>query len=368
MPFADAYRGKRVLVTGHTGFKGSWLAEWLLDLGAEVSGLALPPPTNPSLFEALKLAHRIDHHVGDIRDERFVRETVADAKPDYVFHLAAQSLVRESYQHPDETYSINVTGTINLLEALRNHDHPCAAVIVTSDKCYENREWSRGYREDDALGGADPYSSSKAACEIAVASWRRSFFSRRPVRIATGRAGNVIGGGDWAADRLLPDSIRALQCSRPIPVRNKSASRPWQHVLEPLSGYLHLAEQLYSASVSCNAPRDTALCSAFNFGPPEESSQTVEELVTAVVASWPGSWEDRSSPDAVHEARQLSLCIDKAINELGWKPVWRFEDTVERTVSWYKRSFEGGDAVSLTQQDIADYAAAARSMEIGWAQ
>jgi CDP-glucose 4,6-dehydratase len=368
MPFADTYRGKRVLVTGHTGFKGSWLAEWLLHLGAEVDGLALPPPTNPSLFEALNLEHRLKHHVGDIRDEGFVRETIEDAKPDYVFHLAAQSLVRESYQHPDETYAINVTGTINLLEALRDHHHPCAAIIVTSDKCYENREWSRGYREDDALGGADPYSSSKAACEIAVASWRRSFFSKHPVRIATGRAGNVIGGGDWAVDRLLPDAIRALQCNHPIPVRNKSASRPWQHVLEPLSGYLHLAQQIQSASARQNAPRSASLCGAFNFGPPEESSQTVQELVDAVIGTWPGTWEDCSDPDAVHEAKQLSLAIDKAIRELDWRPVWQFDETVIRTVSWYRRLFEHGDAASLTQRDIADYTAAARSRQIGWAQ
>jgi CDP-glucose 4,6-dehydratase len=358
MPFADAYRGRRVLVTGHTGFKGSWLSEWLLGLGAEVSGLALPPPTNPSLFEALGLENRLHHHIGDIRDAGFVRRTVSKAQPDFVFHLAAQSLVRESYQHPDDTYAINVFGTINLLEALRDVPHTCAVVIVTSDKCYENREWSRGYREEDPLGGADPYSSSKAACEIAVASWRRSFFSKHPVRIATGRAGNVIGGGDWALDRLVPDAIRALHHNSPIAVRNKSASRPWQHVLEPLSGYLHLAAQMHDSSTHC---------SAFNFGPPEESSQTVEELVNEVVATWPGTWEDRRDPNAVHEARLLSLSIDKAFEELGWKPVWEFGETVERSVNWYRGSFNGEDAISLTQCDISDYVAAARAMQLGWA-
>jgi CDP-glucose 4,6-dehydratase len=366
MLFADAYRGRRVLVTGHTGFKGSWLSEWLLQLGAEVSGLALSPPTDPSLFELLELEKRLDHCVGDIRDAALVRERVEEIQPEYVFHLAAQSLVRESYQHPHDTYAVNVTGTINLLEALREHRSDCAVVIVTSDKCYENREWSRGYTEDDALGGADPYSSSKAACEIAVASWRRSFFSHHPVRIATGRAGNVIGGGDWAVDRLVPDSIRALQKGRPIPVRNKSATRPWQHVLEPLSGYLELAAKI-DADSKKNGSHHPVLCSAFNFGPEKEASHTVEEVVNRITAAWPGTWTERSMPNAVHEASQLSLSIDKAIRELAWKPVWDFGETVKRTVEWYRRSFEGENAASLTRRDIMDYSTVAKARQVAWA-
>jgi CDP-glucose 4,6-dehydratase len=362
MAFGDAYRDRSVLVTGHTGFKGSWLTEWLIDLGASVTGLALPPTTTPAIFDSLGLEVRVKHQIGDIRDSDIVRNVLAECRPDFVFHLAAQSLVRESYAVPSDTYTTNVFGTIQLLEALRDVRHQCAAVIVTSDKCYENSGLSRGYREDDPLGGADPYSSSKAACEIAVASWRRSFFSGHPVRIATGRAGNVIGGGDWAADRLVPDSIRALQRNARIPVRNKSATRPWQHVLEPLSGYLHLAASM-SSSDQC-----AVLCSSFNFGPAEESSQSVEELVERLLAVWPGAWEDKSHPTSLHEAATLSLSIEKAHRELAWEPVWGFDETVERTVKWYRRCFEGDPAISLTRADIADYMAEASRKGIAWAQ
>jgi CDP-glucose 4,6-dehydratase len=366
MPFGDAYRGRRVLVTGHTGFKGSWLSEWLLELGADVSGLALSPPTDPSLFDALKLEGRLDHCVADIREAALVGRRIQQVQPEYVFHLAAQSLVRESYQHPYDTYAVNVIGTINLLEALREYHGDCAVVIVTSDKCYENREWSRGYTEEDALGGADPYSSSKAACEIAVASWRRSFFSDHAVRIATGRAGNVIGGGDWAVDRLLPDSIRALQINHPIAVRNKSASRPWQHVLEPLSGYLDLAARI-RAEATKGRSQQMVLCSAFNFGPEKEASHTVEEVVNRITAAWPGTWTERSMADAVHEAKHLSLSIEKAIRELAWRPVWEFGETINRTVDWYRRSFEGEDASSLTRRDIVEYSRAAKARQVAWA-
>ena len=242
--FSGIYRGKSVLVTGHTGFKGAWLAEWLLALGARVHGYALESPTEPALFHQLGLADRLQHELGDVRDAAGVRQSVARAQPDFVFHLAAQALVRGSYVQPLETYATNVLGTANVLDALRTLEKPCAAVFITTDKCYENREWVHGYREEDPLGGHDPYSSSKAAAEIAIASWRRAFFREHPVRIASARAGNVIGGGDWASDRIVPDCIRSLQAGQPIAVRNPNATRPWQHVLEPLSGYLGLGALL----------------------------------------------------------------------------------------------------------------------------
>jgi CDP-glucose 4,6-dehydratase len=244
-PFRGLYRGKSVFVTGHTGFKGSWLTAWLLELGAHVHGFAQPPPTTPALFDQLGLAARIQHELGDVRHFMAVQRSIAKAQPDFVFHLAAQPLVRRSYEEPLETYATNVLGTAHVLEALRGLQKPCAAVFITTGKCYENREWVHGYREEDPLGGHDPYSSSKAAAEIAIASWRRAFFCDHPVKIASARAGNAIGGGDWAADRIVPDCIRSLQAGQPIAVRNPKATRPWQHVLEPLSGYLWLAALLY---------------------------------------------------------------------------------------------------------------------------
>ncbi len=340
-PFAGFYRGKKVLVTGHTGFKGSWLCEWLLLLGAKVSGYSLSPPTDPSLFEQLSLQERIDHRIGDVRDVDALKSAIREIQPDVVFHLAAQSLVRQSYTEPVETYTTNVLGTVHLLQALRNLDKPCTAVFITSDKCYENREWHYGYRENDTLGGYDPYSSSKACAELAVQSFRRSFFGKKssfPVAIASARAGNVIGGGDWAKDRILPDCIRALSCDEPIAVRNPSATRPWQHVLEPLSGYLLLAQKM---GVGYNE-RAEALCSAFNFGPNIESNHNIKELVEEVLKYWPGRWEDHTDPNAPHEAGALHLNIDKAWHYLGWHPVWSFEKAVEQTVTWYRLAHESG--------------------------
>ena len=367
MPFGDYYKGRRVLVTGHTGFKGSWLAEWLLELGADVTGIALPPPTEPSLFKALGLESKLHHHIGNIRDASAVKKVVEKAKPDFVFHLAAQSLVRDSYAEPVETYATNVMGTINLLEALRGVSAPCAAVFVTSDKCYENHESGRSYREEDPLGGSDPYSSSKAAAEIAIASWRRSFFRNSNAGIASGRAGNVIGGGDWAANRIVPDAIRALQANEPIPVRNPAAQRPWQHVLEPLSGYLHLGATIYR-SLDSDASRNNDLLGAFNFGPPDGSNQSVETLVERILSEWPGSWNDHSDPNAVHEAKLLHLSIEKASRMLGWNPVWEFGETADRTVSWYRQASDGVDAVELTASDIVDYEAKARSRGLAWSR
>ncbi len=362
--FQDAFYGKTVWLSGHTGFKGAWLAHWLLELGATVRGFSLTPYTTPALFDQLELAGRLHHEIGDVRDAAAVRQSIAAAQPDFVLHLAAQPLVRHSYAEPVETYATNVMGTVHVVEALRSLHKPCAAIFVTTDKCYENREWVHGYREEDRLGGHDPYSSSKAASEIAIASFRRSFFQNHPVKLASARAGNVIGGGDWALDRIVPDCIRALQNGAPIPVRNKTATRPWQHVLEPLSGYLWLAVQLYQASAS-NPP----LASAFNFGPGHDANRTVKELLDEILRHWPGTWEDKSDPKAVHEAGLLQLTTDKAHALLGWSPAWKFSDAVEQTIKWYRTSL-GADTAAvrqLTSAQIAAYVAAARAKGSPWA-
>ena len=366
MAFADAFRGKRVLVTCHTGFKGAWLCEWLLSLGAEVSGLALPPPTNPALFEQLGLARRVHHRLGDIRDPAVVQLTVRECQPDYVFHLAAQPLVRLSYAQPVETYGTNVIGTIHVLESLRTLERKCAAVFVTTDKCYENLESGHSYREEEALGGHDPYSSSKAACEIAIASWRRSFFRDHSVKIASVRAGNVVGGGDWALDRIVPDCMRALERGEVIAVRNPAATRPWQHVLEPLSGYLWLAACLADTRFP-SAGAD--LCSAFNFGPLLDSNRTVAELVETALRHWPGRWKDCSDPQALHEAKLLSLSIRKARELLRWQPTWNFAHTIEHTVAWYRQAaVPAFDLPGLTRTQISAYTAAARQQNQLWSQ
>jgi CDP-glucose 4,6-dehydratase len=353
LDFAQSFRGKRVWLSGVTGFKGSWLAEWLLHLGAEVRGFSLPPPTKPSLFEQLNLASRIEWQENDIRDVEAVSESLCGFEPDFVFHLAAQPLVRLSYAEPVETWEINVLGTIQVLEALRKVKRSCSAVLITTDKVYENREWLYAYREEDALGGYDPYSSSKAGAEIAIASWRRSFFQKHPVRIGVARAGNVIGGGDWAQDRIVPDCIRALSEGRPVPVRNKFATRPWQHVLEPLSGYLTLA--CYLSQRPPQASSGAASEAAFNFGPSLESNQTVEKLVKEVLRHWPGTWEDRSDPHAPHEAGKLNLATDKAFQLLGWRPRWGFAKTIQKTVEWYRRVYEGSSPAALCHSQIEEY-------------
>jgi CDP-glucose 4,6-dehydratase len=361
--FADAFRHKTIWLSGHTGFKGAWLAHWLLRLEARVHGFALEPPAQPALFDLLGLPGRLQHQIADVRDAAAVKQAVQDAQPDFVFHLAAQAILRTSYEQPEETYATNLMGTIHVLEALRQLRKPCAAVIVTTDKCYENREWIHGYREEDPLGGHDPYSSSKAAAEIAVGAWRRSFFAGHPVRIATARAGNVIGGGDWAKDRIFPDCIRALQANQPIPVRNKTATRPWQHVLEPLSGYLWLAARLSQPSTL-----NSQLASAFNFGPAHESNRTVAELVAEVLKHWPGRWDDRSDPNAVHEAGLLQLATDKAHALLGWSPVWNFPAAIEQTVQWYRETAKAPQtAPALTSHQIEQYEADAARAGLPWA-
>jgi CDP-glucose 4,6-dehydratase len=364
-PLGAAFSARRVLVTGHTGFKGAWLSEWLLGMGAEVTGYALPPPTQPALFEQLGLAGRLRHVEGDIRDSERMARTVKESRPDFVFHLAAQSLVRESYEQPVETFATNVMGTISVVESVRRLDRPCAVIVVTTDKCYLNREWHYGYREDDPLGGRDPYSASKAAAEIATAAWRSSFFGRSSVRIATARAGNVIGGGDWAKDRIVPDCMRALAAGRPIPVRNRHATRPWQHVLEPLAGYLWLAASLAAGEPTAG---DESLESGFNFGPASESNRTVGDLVERVLAHWPGVWNDASDATAPHEARFLHLCTDKAASVLRWRPVWSFDDTVRETVGWYRQvATEPAAVAAITRRQIEQYSAAAAEKELAWA-
>jgi CDP-glucose 4,6-dehydratase len=365
--FGGVYAGKRVLLTGHTGFKGAWLAEWLLSLGAEVTGFALPPPTTPSLFEQLGLASRLRHMEGDVRDLAAVRAAVASARPEFVFHLAAQPLVRLSYDQPVETYATNVMGTVNVLEAVRLSCKPCIVVAITTDKCYENKEWAHSYREEDPMGGYDPYSSSKGAAELVIASYRKSYFSApdSPVKLASARAGNVIGGGDWALDRIVPDCIRALQRDEAIPVRNKVATRPWQHVLEPLSGYLWLGACLADSQLSAF---NSQLTSAFNFGPSLASNRTVAELVQEILKHWPGKWEDKSDPKAVHEAKLLNLATDKAHHFLGWSPAWNFEQTLAQTVGWYRQAADTQtDIHALTLSQITAYAIEAKNKGVKWA-
>jgi CDP-glucose 4,6-dehydratase len=353
--FDTAYRGRRVFVTGHTGFKGSWLCEWLLDLGAEVAGFALEPDTEPTLFKQLGLAARMSHQIADVRDAEAMRAAIQDFQPDYVFHLAAQPLVRRSYMEPLETFAANVMGTAHVCNALRSLEKPCAAVMITTDKVYENLEVGRAFREDDKLGGHDPYSASKAAAEIVIESWRKSFFSAPDSRIAlaSARAGNVIGGGDWAADRIVPDCMRALQRGEPVRVRNPRATRPWQHVLEPLGGYLLLGARLLAE------PENAALRTAFNFGPSLDADRTVGELVTEVLRNWPGEWEHRGEENAPHEAGLLHLDITKARDVLGWRPRWDFPTTIRETVEWYRAAQSDPDAVrELTRRQISDYIAA----------
>ena len=367
-PFGSAFAGRRVLVTGHTGFKGAWLCQWLLGLGAEITGVSLPPNTSPSLFTQLGLAGRLRHIVGDIQDPAVLAGAVRECQPNFVFHLAAQALVRESYLRPQETFSVNAMGTLHLLEALKDFKRPCTAIFITTDKCYQNREWHYGYREEDPLGGRDPYSASKAAAELIIASYRASFFQNHPVKVASCRAGNVIGGGDWAKDRIVPDCMAALQKKRPILVRNPRATRPWQHVLEPLSGYLWLAASL--ANPKLRRVDLTALTSAFNFGPDHESNRTVEELVGEVLQNWPGRWQDKSEPHAPHEAGLLQLSTDKACALLRWRPVWNFPEAVAKTVEWYRAAAHlrtAGEFQAQTRQQIAQYAKQAGSLRLPWA-
>ena len=371
MNFQNIYENKRVFVTGHTGFKGSWLCEWLLKLGARVTGFSLEPPTKPSHFDLIKLGKRIEKDVrADVRNLKEVTKSIADCKPDFIFHLAAQPIVRLSFNAPLDTVMTNFVGTLNILEAIRLLESECIAILITTDKVYENREWHHSYREPDELGGIDPYSASKACAEIIISSYFRSFFksdllkSLRPRKAVTSvRAGNVIGGGDWATDRIVPDCIRSLEKGEAIPVRNKTSTRSWQHVLEPLSGYLLLGARLSSIMQSTNShdyeESLKTICSPFNFGPSLSSNRSVLELVNEMTKYWPGKWEDKSDPHAPHEAGKLNLSADKAFHLLGWKPNWDFEQTIKETVSWYQNAVKtnyDGDAVrGHTQRQIDTY-------------
>jgi CDP-glucose 4,6-dehydratase len=331
--FSGVYSGKTVLVTGHTGFKGSWLILWLQLLGARVIGYALSPHTEPSLFQLSNAQEGITHIIGDTRDLSKVREMCQTYKPDFVFHLAAQSLVRYSYEHPVETYETNVMGTIHLFEAIRATPSVRVCVNVTSDKCYENREWEYSYRENDPMGGYDPYSSSKGCAELITAAYRRSFFNignSPPVRLASVRAGNVIGGGDWARDRLIPDCVRSLAAKSPVIVRNPEAVRPWQYVLEPLSGYLWLGACLW------NTP--STFEGSWNFGPHTAGNVSVRQIVNQVVAMWgEGEWKHvcQEQSQEPHEARTLTLDITKSSSVLGWEPITSVSQAMTETIGWY---------------------------------
>jgi len=358
------YNKKKVLVTGDTGFKGSWLTLWLKELGATVFGYALDPPTNPSLFELLGLENEINHETGDVRDIDRLKKCIQRIKPDIIFHLAAQSLVGKSYQEPLETVHVNALGTANLLEAVRQTNLPMALVMVTSDKCYENKEWVFGYRETDPLGGHDPYSASKAATEIIITSWRKSFFNpdtikEHGVRLASARAGNVIGGGDWSLNRIVPDCIRDLQNNISISVRNPNSTRPWQHVLEPLSGYLQLGAKLLESPLQ-DVP---SYCEAFNFGPHVSNNKTVKAVVEAIIEKWgSGSWKRIQLANAKYESTLLNLSIDKAYHKLEWLPKWNFNETITKTVEWYQaaetyQKLQHGSSAfqDFTLKQIRDY-------------
>lgn len=370
MLFNGVFKGKSVLVTGHTGFKGSWLCEWLLQLGSKVIGYSLEPPSSPSHFALTNLSNRLFKDIrGDIRDYSAFQSTIDEIKPDFIFHLAAQPIVRLAFKEPRVTVETNVMGTFNALEAIREMKRDCIAILITTDKVYENKEWCHSYRETDALGGYDPYSAGKACAEHLISSYFRSFFKlnlqekKSPaIAIASVRAGNVIGGGDWAQDRIVPDCIRSLTKKEPVPIRNKTATRPWQHVLEPLSGYLRLGSEIYQA-LYAEGERDLerleALCGPFNFGPNLASNKTVLELVTEILKYWPGEWQDLSDPDAPHEAGKLNLTIDKAFHLLNWEPQWEFGRTVKETIEWYSSAM-GAKAdpefiQKLTQNQIDIY-------------
>ncbi|HEY0329472.1 MAG TPA: CDP-glucose 4,6-dehydratase [Rhodopseudomonas sp.] len=353
--FGNVYQGRKVLVTGHTGFKGSWLTLWLEKLGAKVGGLALPPETVPNHWNLLRL-NTESHHV-DIRDEAALRETILRIAPEVVFHLAAQPLVRRSYQNPIETWATNVMGTANVLNACRQLDHLAAVVVATTDKCYENREWVWGYREIDPLGGRDPYSASKAGSELVAASFRSSYFGGpEQALIATGRAGNVIGGGDWSEDRLIPDLVRAVTDRKPVQIRSPHATRPWQHVLECLSGYLLLGQRLIE--------RDRASADAWNFGPDHEGNQPVVAVLTSLKQHWPAvAWEVLAQQQ-LHEASLLQLDSNKARSKLQWRPVWTFQEGVAATAEWYRAWTERQEVISRHQLDR--YIALATGQGLSW--
>jgi CDP-glucose 4,6-dehydratase len=366
MAFSGIYKNRRVLVTGHTGFKGSWLCAWLLRLGAKVAGFSVDIPTDPSNFEILGLEKRIEDFRGDIRERKALRKVMDAFEPEIVFHLAAQAIVRRSYDYPTLTFETNVMGTMNVLECMRQQPSVVSGVIITTDKCYRNVEWLWGYRENDMLGGDDPYSASKACAELVSQSYSKSYFQDKGnPRIATTRAGNVIGGGDWAPDRIVADFIRAWAKKTACRIRNPQATRPWQHVLEPLSGYLWLGTRLWENDASI-------VGEAFNFGPSSKADHTVRELIDHILESWPGaSWsEDPGKHKTLSESTLLKLCCDKALNLLGWHSILSFPEITLLTAEWYRTYYEKGKnpMYELTQLQIKEYMAMAREEGLLWAR
>ena len=350
------WRGKKVFLTGHTGFKGSWLSLWLKQMGAEVTGYALVPPTNPNLFDVANVAQGMKSIIGDIRDDAMLVNEIRGAAPDIVIHMAAQPLVRQSYIDPIETYSTNVMGTVHLLEAVRQTPTVRAVINVTSDKCYENKEWAWGYRENEPMGGFDPYSNSKGCAELVTSAYRSSFFnpdnySQHRVAIATGRAGNVIGGGDWAGDRLVPDIIRAIVANEKVVIRSPNSIRPWQYVLEPLSGYLTLAEQLYTHGIEYSG--------AWNFGPHDVDVKPVDWVVNTLVKHWGDNarYLVNETKANLHEAHYLKLDCSKAHSLLGWQPQWSIGKTIEKITSWHKAHLAGENMQAYTVNEINAYTA-----------
>lgn len=352
-PMPDFWRGKRVLLTGHTGFKGAWMALWLHRLGAQVTGISLPPATAPNLFSLASVQTITDSHFCDIRDAAALAALIKNSQPEIVFHLAAQALVHASYRDPLTTFSTNVQGTANVLDALRPLDSTRVVVAITTDKVYKNLEQAYPYRETDVLGGHDPYSASKAAAEIVIASYRDSYLNEKGIAVASARAGNVIGGGDWSADRLIPDAIRAWNTNQPLQIRRPQAIRPWQHVLEPLAGYIKLAEKLW---------QQPAIAGAYNFGPETHEAATVREVVQLAQSAYgmgQVTWGDGN--DGPHEAGWLALEIAKARTVLGVRPRWSLVDTAKRTMHWYRRLEDGAGARALCEADIAAYEAAQKT-------
>jgi CDP-glucose 4,6-dehydratase len=360
--FNDVYRGRRVLVTGHTGFKGSWLSMWLKQLGAEVAGFSIGIPSPRSNFESLDLEQHLQHYVGDIRDSFRLAQVIDDFKPEIVFHLAAQALVRHSYADPVTTFETNTMGMVNILECIRTRPWISTAVLITSDKAYRNVEWCWGYRETDALGGNDPYSGSKSCADIIAQSYFHSFLRHTPTRIAITRAGNVIGGGDWAEDRIVPDCFRAWSLGESVEVRSPTATRPWQHVLEPLSGYLWLGAKLFQQADGLNGE-------SFNFGPDANVNQTVAELLDAMALRWPSAqWQVPEGCEvSSHEAQLLKLSCDKALFHLRWQAIMQFSETVNYTVDWYRSWHQDGeDMHNYTVDQIEQYSQMAKTRGAVW--
>jgi CDP-glucose 4,6-dehydratase len=343
----DFWQGKRVFLTGHTGFKGSWLSLWLFSLGAEVKGYALNPPTSPSLFNEAKVSSIIDSQIGDIRDQDTLHESMTEFNPDILIHMAAQPLVRYSYEAPIETYEVNVIGTAKVLEVARNCSNLKAIVNITTDKCYENDERSEGYKESDPMGGYDPYSSSKGCAELVGSAYRRSFLQNQGIGLASVRAGNVIGGGDWADDRLIPDILRSFEKNNPVIIRNPKATRPWQHVLEPLAGYLILAQKLYKDQKE--------YAEGWNFGPNDNDVKSVDWILNKMIGKWPNSSWKLDSSSNPHEANFLQLDISKAESKLGWKPVWELSYTLEKIIDWHQAWLNKEDMQAVCLSEIKVY-------------